>query len=268
MRPRPLPQSERSPDLPPGAVLFARYAYPPNALGFCGPDDADGLLGAAAEGTDVGHLRALATGFEGAWPYLELIAGANGIADPLDARVVDAYWVGNRLLARVPPSALAGQLDVRFARRAGPDLTALVAPAGSGAVAQHSFHVFAVSPWLGLLRQGTGGPAPLEVLDRCRIRWGTVEAISGDHAVVRSRPLELAGSRLVPGPSRTEPVRCGVGGTTLVVGLAVGDVVSCHWDWVCDRLSADALGRLRRATARNLAAVNAVPVPGHAVAAG
>ena len=29
----------------PGPVLFARYAYPPNALGYCGPDDPAALLG-------------------------------------------------------------------------------------------------------------------------------------------------------------------------------------------------------------------------------
>ena len=40
-------------------------------------------------------LRDLAAGFEGAYPYLELIAAANGIEDPLDTRVVDAYWIGN-----------------------------------------------------------------------------------------------------------------------------------------------------------------------------
>ena len=33
-------------------------------------------------------------------PYLRLIAAANGIADPLDRRVVEAYWLGNGLLER------------------------------------------------------------------------------------------------------------------------------------------------------------------------
>ena len=34
-----------------GAVLFARYAYPPNELGYCGPDDAAAILrpGATAD---------------------------------------------------------------------------------------------------------------------------------------------------------------------------------------------------------------------------
>ena len=89
---------------PPGPLLFARYAYPPNELGYCGPTDPGALLESASDGFDLAELAHLATGFAGAWPYLELIAGCNGIADPLDARVVEAYWVGNPLLEKVPDS--------------------------------------------------------------------------------------------------------------------------------------------------------------------
>jgi Family of unknown function (DUF6390) len=76
----------------PGPLLFARYAYAPNALGYCGADEPRTLLeyGDAKE-SDRG-LAELARTFEGAWPYLQLIASANRIEDPLDPRVVDAYW--------------------------------------------------------------------------------------------------------------------------------------------------------------------------------
>ncbi len=47
--------------------------------------------------------------------------------------------------------------------------------------------------------------------------------------------------------------------------LVPGDVVSLHWDWVCDRLSPTGLGWLRYCTERNLAAVNSLPEPGPAV---
>ena len=88
-----------------GPVLFARYAYPPNALGYCGPGQpaelrAQMALVDATGGDDRG-LRRLAAGFEGAWPYLQLIASANGRSDPLADDVVAAYWVGNRLLEAV-----------------------------------------------------------------------------------------------------------------------------------------------------------------------
>ncbi|MGD0344045.1 MAG: DUF6390 family protein [Acidimicrobiales bacterium] len=249
-----------------GPIVFARYAYPPNALGYCGPADHAALLGAASEGDDLRELTHLASRFEGAWPYLELIAGCNGVADPLDERVVEAYWVGNRLLDRVPAGALVASLDERFARRTGRDFEPIAMAVPLGGVAHHSFHVFAVYPWLGLLRSGTEGPA-LAVLDRCRIRWGRVITVEGDTVVVRNRTLEFRGDRLVLGAARTERVRRAVDGVGILGDLRAGEIVSLHWDWVCERLSAGRLAALRRANARNLAVVNALPAPGPVVAA-
>lgn len=251
----------------PGPVLFARYAFPPSSLGYCGPAHPEPLLGAGQRGADVPGLARLATRFDGAWPYLELVAGCNGIADPLDRRVVEAYWIGNELVTRVPPAALAASLDHRFAGRAGRRFEPLVAAAGTGGVAQHSFHVFAVYPWLGLLRAGMEGP-PLEVLDRCRIRWGTVTSVAGDMALVRSRPLTFEGSRLALGAEQVEEARWALDGASLAAGLRLGDTVSLHWDWVCDVLSPAALAWLRTCTRRNLDAVNALAHPGPAVACG
>ncbi|MGO9560326.1 MAG: DUF6390 family protein [Acidimicrobiales bacterium] len=250
--------------LTPGPVMFARYAYPPNSLGYCGPSDPAALLEATSDGTDFGELEHLAARFEGAWPYLQLIAACNHIGDPLDRRVVEAYWVGNELVDRVPPSALIASLGDRFAERAGRRFDPLVSAVPAGGVPQHSFHVFAVYPWLGLLRAGMEGP-PLEVLDRCRIRWGRIEAVLGDLVAVRSRPLSFEGSRLVLGPERVEEARRSVEGVGLAVDVRPGDTVSLHWDWVCDRLSPSALAWLESCTSRNLAAVNSLAMPGPAV---
>jgi hypothetical protein len=253
----------RSETIAPGPVLFARYAYPPNSLGYCGPGDPAALLGAASEGTDVAGLGHLAARFEGAWPYLQLLAACSGIGDPLDRRVVEAYWVGNDLLARVPPSTLASSLGERFEQRSGRRFESLVSAVPAGGIPQHSFHVFAVYPWLGLLRAGMDGP-PMEVLDRCRIRWGRIETVDGDLVTVTSRALSFDGSRLALGPNRVEQARRSLDGIGLSDDLRPGDVVSLHWDWVCDRLSPAALGWLRYCTVRNLDAVNSLAVPGPA----
>ncbi len=252
---------------PAGPALFARYAYPPNALGYCGPGDPAALLGAAAEGGETAELSQLAAKFEGAWPYLQLIAACNGIAEPLDRRVVEAYWVGNPLLSRVPARALWSSLDDRFHHRAGRLFEPMAAAVPLGGAPHHSFHVFAVYPWLGLLRAGMEGP-PLTVLDRCRIRWGRVEALDGDLALVRNQLLTFDGSRLVLGDAQVEEVHRSIESVGFVTDLAAGDVVSLHWDWICDRLGEAELANLRRWTAHNLAVVNATPAPGPAVASG
>jgi hypothetical protein len=250
-----------------GPVLFARYAYPPNELGYCGPSDSGALIESATGEGGAGVLAQLATQFDGAWPYLELIAGCNGIADPLDRRVVEAYWVGNELARRVPAMSLAASLDDRFARRTARHFEPLVSAAFTGGVIQHSFHVFAVYPWLGLLRAGKEG-APLEILDRCRIRWGLVVEVSGDFLTVTSRSLQFEGSRLGLWPERLEVVRRARDGVGFVEDVAPGDVVSLHWDWVCDRLSDISLRWLMDCTRMNLHAVNCLGQPGPAVVCG
>lgn len=249
-----------------GAVLFARYAYPPNALGYCGPADHRSLLEYSAAGTGDRGLRALAAGFEGAWPYLELIAESTGLPDPLDRRVVEAYWVGNRWLDRVDRNSFGNSLRDRFRPRLGTHWTHLAEWACTDAVPHHSFHVFAIYPWVGLLGNGDGGHA-LHVLDRCRIRWGRVLSLADGTALVSARPLRWDGRVLRLAAPTTETVTLASDGYALAPRVSVGDWVALHWDWVCDRLSGPQLAALRRFTARQLDITNhRIPRPGAAVA--
>lgn len=237
-----------------GPVLFARYAYPPNALGYCGPGDSAALREYAAAGVTDPGLHALARRFEGAWPYLSLIAAATR-RDPLDAAVVEAYWVGSPLLERVPAGLLAADLDERFRRRAGRRWTDLAALVALGGRAHHNFHVFAVYPWVGMLRAGYA-EEPLRVLNSCRVRWGTVVSLTGGTAVVRSRPLWWDGHALSLGPPADDTASYGAGGDPLVASVRVGDPVALHWGWICDVLDARRLAALRHYTATQLRLVN------------
>ncbi|MGH4020419.1 MAG: DUF6390 family protein, partial [Pseudonocardiaceae bacterium] len=42
--------SVKSTERLPGALLFVRYAFPPNDLGYCGPSDSQELLGYGTNG--------------------------------------------------------------------------------------------------------------------------------------------------------------------------------------------------------------------------
>jgi hypothetical protein len=237
-----------------GATRFARFALPPNLLGYCGPDDSTALFEYGASGVVNGGLRSLAEAFDGAWPYLELIAHAHGIGDPLDGRVVDAYWLGGPLLDGLPLPLVGRSLDDRFRRRAGRGWPAVAASVAPATRLSHGFHVFSVYPWVGLLRTGSV-EHPLHVLDRCRIRWGRVLAVAADEVTVRTRRLAWDGARMGLGEPVTEQARRGRDGVTLV-DLRPGDDVALHWDWVCERLDGRRLAHLRRDTAWQLAAVN------------
>jgi hypothetical protein len=238
-----------------GALLFARYAYPPNALGLCGADATRTLLEYGAAGASDGGLVELARTFEGAWPYLRLIADANRIADPLDTRVVEAYWVGNELLDKVTAQALARHVEERFRGRIGRSWHAVVDCVAAGAVPHHAFHVLAVYPWLGLLRTGAV-EEPMRVLESCRITPAVVAGVDGEHVAVRARPLVWTGTALDLGPWTERSARWSDGGRALVAVPQPGDWVSLHWDVVCDRLDPAAAARLDGANRRALAAVN------------
>lgn len=224
-----------------GPVLFARYAFPPHELGYCGPTDVDTEL----------ELGQRAREFDGAWPYLAALAKAGGFENPLDARIVEAYWIGGELLDRVDPGALLDHLRPVFAHQNPGALLDI-----ESAVAHHSFHVLAVYPWVRLL--SVDPVTPLAILQKCRIRWGTVVAVDEDHATVESRPLEFDGTTLTLGEPSPERIRWRNPSHSLIGPPRVGLSVSAHWGWICDRLDSAEVSALAAATERSLALVNAV----------
>jgi len=244
------------PHLVPGPLLFARYAYPPNALGLCGADHARELLEYGDAQASDGGLAELARTFDGAWPYLTLIAGCNGIVDPLDPRVVAAYWVGNELLDRVGPSELVRHVDERFRGRIGRAQERINDTVARGAVPHHCFHVFAVYPWLGLMRTGVV-EQPLHILDQCRTTPALVDAVGADGSLtVRARPLRWSGGRLFLGRPEPRTVRWQSDGLAFITRPSIGDHVSLHWDFVCDQLSPRGASALLAANQRAIRAVD------------
>jgi hypothetical protein len=93
-------------------------------------------------------------------------------------------------------------------------------------------------------------------MDSCRIRWGRVLERDGDWLLASAVPLALVDGKLRLGPPRTERVRASVAGTGFLDGVRVGDVVSIHWDWACERLDADRLAMLQASTAHELELAN------------
>ena len=251
------PAAWRRPTQPaPGPIRFARYAFGPNRLGYCGPDEAGELFQQATLGRDETRLRDLAGQFEGAYPYLRLIAESNGIADPLDANVVEAYWLGGRLLDHVRVPDLGRALEVRFKPRLRSDgWRWLGSKPEAGAVPSHAFHVLDVFPRLGLMRTGETDRA-LEVMDACRIRWGRILERDGDSLVVSAVPLTQVDGELRLGAPRVERIRGWLDGAGFVEDAEVGDVVALHWDWACERLDGRRLAALQASTLAELRLAN------------
>jgi len=237
-------------------VLFARYAFGPNRFGLCGPEDWRALLELGVSGSDDRALRQLAQGFEGAYPYLELLAESAGVPDPLDRRVVEAYWIGSPLSDAVDPGLMARSLAVRFRPRldAGTWRWLGEKPA-VGARPTHAFHVLDVFPRVGLMRGGKVDDV-VGLMDSCRIRWGRVLEVSGDRLVVEAVPLELVDGQLRLGAARVERVQRWLDGAGFLDAVLPGDVVTLHWDWACERLSPARLHNLVSRTISQIGIAN------------
>lgn len=239
-----------------GPLRFARYAFMPNRLGYCGGDDNQALFEyGLCKQVDHGLLQ-LERRFEGAYPYLQLIARANGIADPFDARVVEAYWIGNELLEGVDVTAMYTALDERFKPRARPrEWRWLAAKAPARAFAHHSFHVLEVYPRIGTMRAEAVDHL-LHTMEQCRIRWGRVEAVLGPDLLVEVQPLALRDGKLRLEPPVKETVHRWVDGRGFVDAARPGNWVAIHWGWACDTLTPRQRASLEHYTRWHLALCN------------
>ncbi len=161
-----------------GLELAARFSAAPNALGLCGP-----------KGFQMSAKRQLAAQlkrFLAPYTYLSLIAGANGL-EPFDTEVVEAFWLGNKLLDAVKREDMANAIMKKFTGpgRLKPERAQALAEALPARVyPHHSFHVFYIGSISGVLR-GTAAE-----MDRCRVGWGEVKKVNGKQMQVGYRPIQ------------------------------------------------------------------------------
>jgi hypothetical protein len=229
-----------------GVRMFARYAFAPNELGYCGPPEAEVLR----RGTE-DQVRRVAALFSGAWPYLTVLSRLSGIADPMDHRLVESYWLGGGVGARLDPGEFVAELLAEIGPLAGRYWDHVDAGLAEEAAPNHCFHVLGVYPWSRLL----GGPAgqhALQILDNCRIGWGTAISVSGDELAVRRRGLLWNGRALaLSAPRVTRIARDDV-----TPEVRAGDRVALHWGRVCGVLDQRQNRDLRQSTTRQLAVTN------------
>lgn len=230
--------------------MFARYAYAPNALGFCGPP-----LGATLRDGSPDQVRRAATKFSGAWPYLRVLSALTGIADPLDYRLVESYWLGGGAGEGLDPTEFFTRLLAIIGPQAGHYWSHLTDELASEAAANHCFHVFGVYPWTRFLGRATSPGAdehPRSVLDNCRITWGTVVSRTGDTVDVMCRALVWENHALTLSEPSARAVDVWTDGYSAVPDVTVGDEVALHWSRLCGRLRPEQVESLAASTDRQL----------------
>lgn len=240
-----------------GVLFHAKHAYRPNSLGFCGPDENGTILSHLQEGSGGDALVRTLQNFEAAYPFLKLIA-RNSARKVFDYSVPEAYWVGNDLLSRVDPADF-----LKFAREelkgsGMKNLQASFKPLEGGVIAHHSFYVMGTYV-------GSGGDGPnivndgrrkvAELIDSCRVSWGTVLRVEARELAVKSRPLRIGDAGLSLGEAGEKMVKYDPE-VRPFGSVRAGDVVSIHWNYACEVLSPRQTRNIQKYTAADMQTLN------------
>ncbi|MFA4906968.1 MAG: DUF6390 family protein [archaeon] len=239
-----------------GTRLAAMFAFGPNCLDYCGSkkDSEKIYLHASAGKGNENEMREIFSRFTGMNSYLELIAGENG-KNPFDYEVVEAYWLGNKLLKNVSKEKWREMILTKFVSKEGlskAQAKAYAQRVRGEVVPHHSFHVMTVFT-LG------GKPEPtIRNIDSCRIPWGKIIEERENSFVVEYNPLALEKNGFGFGKNAGIEVLNSVPGLGGKLVLASeGDTIAFHWGFAAKKLGESERKSLEKCTSENIGALNA-----------
>jgi len=238
-----------------GVLQCSRYAFGPNRLHFCGPNANREIWDYVNDGyTDFG-LQKLLKGFETLYPYLERIARSNSITDPFDTRVVEAYWLGNNLLANVDKQEqyqfflddlhLKDKLPLQRFRLLENRIT-------GGMLPNHNYHVINVPKKMGHQEMD----ATIEFMDSCRISWGKVTKVTGPNITLDYTPLLSKDNKLFLGSPIEKKIVRRLEADYDIEMLTAGQYVTLHWDIPCEVVSKQTVALLKTYTLKSISIAN------------
>jgi len=231
-------------------LTCAKYAFRPNKLNYCGPDQNKDLLEYITANDFDGGLIENLRKFETLYPYLQHIAHTNKEKNLFDKKIINAYWIGNSFLKNTGNAQLYYHLidDLKLKKKLSKkEIEVIGDKIPKGANAHHSFHVFNI--W-----KRTGNVENLHTLytmDECRIGWGKVQNILDETIEVLYRPLIFKKGKLVFGEIKSKNIFYELDGE-----IQVGDWISFHWSSFCEALSLEQIKNLKYWTTINLQLAN------------
>jgi hypothetical protein len=234
-----------------GARLAILYGYVPCQLGLCGPEETKKRkiisLYLKGENKFESEIKKILKEFKGAYPYYQLIAASNKIKNPLDYKVVEAYWVGNSLLEKVKVSDFKKMIlrdFVKLGKVSEKKANNLL----KKALAYHSFHVLYLGSVTG--RTNLTGKA----LDLCRPSWGKVIKINSDKKslLVQYKPLKI-GKKIILGKPSPKEIKWN---KNILSSIKTGEWVSIHWNTAIEKLTSGRVKNIEKYTKKTLEALN------------
>jgi len=227
--------------------LAARYAFMPNRLKYCGPQDSDQILHDYVCGEE--NLQPLVKDimkqFHALVIYLDLIKKDKNI---FDKEVLESYWIGNNLIENINTNEIKNIILNDFTKKGLPVSSAqeLAESVPKNAIPHHSFHVFHIHSISGKVQP------TMQNLDKCRIGAGKVIDIKNGNMLVEYKPI-IFKDKLKYGPLIKKQI---IHNKAFTPNLKIGEFVAMHWDFAVDKLTQKQVNTLEKYTDHNMNAMN------------
>jgi hypothetical protein len=238
-----------------GIARCSRYSFGPNRLHYCGPDANRELAGLIEHGEANPELSVLLKQFKTLYPYLQYISRTNNIAEPFDENVVEAYWLGNKLLETNKLEKFYRFLtdDLSVKKKVGSkEFEWLEEKIRHGAVPHHSFHVLNVWQMSG----HTDKLDEVERMDECLVNFGKVVRVSGPEITVLTEPLRYSNGRLILGQPTEKKIMRRLEAEYEIEQIKPGQIVSFHWSVPCEIVSETQAKNLKKYILQSIAFAN------------
>ena len=240
-----------------GILRCARYAFMTYELKLCTPkSNQDFFAHYQNESTNNG-LNLILKEFQTLYPYLEFIARANGVKDPFNEQVVEAYWIGNQLLENITKSELYNHLTDKIELKKRLNIKLLrqvINKIPLGARPHHNFHVLNIGKRTGNLDI----MHTLNSMDLCRISWGKIKKIDLPNLEVEYQPLVLENDRLKLGSIISQKVLGEINNSGFIEKPRLGQWISFHWGFACEVLNNRQVANLKKYTEESIRLTNHV----------
>ncbi len=219
---------------------------PANRLGYCGPAESwRTFMRFTQKPTEelAADAKKLLTRFYALYPYLELIARVNSL-QPFDAEVVEAYWLGNKLLENVQYSELQKTL-LSFQRFGLPRSIAekKAAELPDALLPHHSSHVLYVNFISPKVEPVVAN------LSNCLVQWAAVKGETKNG--IRVKGIELfAEAAELKLKEKTKTIQ-----NPFSLHLNEAAFAAVHWGSAIEPLARKQLRNLQNYTIKNLHAL-------------
>jgi hypothetical protein len=212
--------------------LESRFSQTPNSLGYCGKKSASAKFKKCIVNNKCDGVKDELKNFIVLYPYLRTLGKI--IGKPFSSYlVIESYWLGNDGLKKVRQKDYALLLN-NFARQGVPDffVEELKAKKPKRFIPNHLFHVL----FVGVGKASGTVPFNLDSINNCMIRWGKVQKIFENEAIVNLNSLKKKGKNSYALTKIKSSIPFD---SKFTLGLKAGDTVAVHWKLIVKILTED-----------------------------